>query len=346
MPGLQLHQKGENASASVHCNPEDTPLSLPSSLPPDRISVVCYPGLPSIEEKLRTAQCYDALEGLRHILRLKTRMVNFKNKNSRGQREGLRSHAIIDRVHARARKTTEKYRAARAAKLKLSGPGEWEKVLRLLHDADVRSYSDPDRLRPKQGRLGTMEEVEGGNVDEAGATGGKIQAPVPEEDGRGINLLPEERSKRDGTGETRRTLSWIWVVENRSAGIAAENDEGLRADWAKSRSRAARTTEEVLLLREEMRRVLAFLQWKAQWWTAKQESRKAADKALAEGLKAYSLEQAGLQVLLSTHFQTIWKQPLEGSGGAEGEKLHDDDDPDDGDGEEEELADTDESDDD
>ena len=55
-----------------------------------------------MEAKLRRAQCFDALHGLRHTLRVKTRMLHFKRKNIRGQRDGVRSRTVIDRVHGTA----------------------------------------------------------------------------------------------------------------------------------------------------------------------------------------------------------------------------------------------------
>lgn len=64
---------------------EDAALWLPSSLPLIHREAACTPGLALMEEKLRTAQCEDALDGVRHILRLKSRMVLFKNKNIRGK---------------------------------------------------------------------------------------------------------------------------------------------------------------------------------------------------------------------------------------------------------------------
>jgi len=56
----------------------------------------------------------------------------------RGQRDGLRSRSVIDRVHDWARVTTEKYRAACSVKLHLSGSGDWEKELKPLADTDIR----------------------------------------------------------------------------------------------------------------------------------------------------------------------------------------------------------------
>ena len=105
-PGLLQIQTdlGRNPTAiwNANPNPEDVELWLPSSIPSNLRRAACVEGLPEMELQLRTAQCSSSLEGLRQALRVKTRMVYFKNKNVRGQREGTRSRAIIDRVHDRA----------------------------------------------------------------------------------------------------------------------------------------------------------------------------------------------------------------------------------------------------
>ena len=135
-----------DAVVLVPQHPEDARLWFPSQLPDAVRSLVCVEKLPEIEAKLRTAQCFDALDSLPHILKIKTRLIKFKNKNIRGQCEGTRSHAIIDRVHEKARAAAAKYRAARSAKYLLSGPGSWENELRVLADSDIRGYQDPNHL--------------------------------------------------------------------------------------------------------------------------------------------------------------------------------------------------------
>ena len=45
-----------------------------------------------------------------------------------------------------------------------------------------------------------------------------------------------------------------------------EVDDSMRVEWGKARARAHRWTEETVLLQEEMRRVVAFFEWKARWW--------------------------------------------------------------------------------
>lgn len=130
MPGLLQIQVNNFRRPSQQVNPtptslhpEDTPLWFPSAVSASLHRAVCTEGLPDMEDRLRTAQCHDALHGIRNTLRLKTHMVFFKNKNSRGQREGLRSRSLIDRVQDRVKMLAEKYRAARKAKLQLVGTG-------------------------------------------------------------------------------------------------------------------------------------------------------------------------------------------------------------------------------
>ena len=52
------------------------------------------------------AQCFDALNTICHT---QSRMVLFKNKNVRGQRDGMHLRLVIDRVHERARAQALKF---------------------------------------------------------------------------------------------------------------------------------------------------------------------------------------------------------------------------------------------
>ena len=157
MPGvLQIQTDlGMNPTALWSCNPnpEDMELFLPSAIPSNRRRHACAENLPEMETRLRTAQCNSSLQGLRQALRVKTKMVYFKNKNIRGQREGTRSRAIIDRVHKRAIRFVQKYRAARRAKLSLEGPGDWELTYQELRNEDIRGYASakPKKKGVRQG---------------------------------------------------------------------------------------------------------------------------------------------------------------------------------------------------
>lgn len=103
-----------------------------------------------------------------------------------------------------------------------------------------------------------------------------------------------KKKRKKGTGETRKELSWIWLTTPLSLD-ANEEDDILRAEWARSRARVRRATEEVTLLREEMRRVLEFLKWKAKWWDARAVARSVNSLTLREGIESYAVKQARLQ---------------------------------------------------
>ena len=118
MPSLAQHRASlESATPNIH--PEGSIIWLPSQIPAPLRLHVCCPELPQIEERIHTAQCYDTLDMVRYVLRVKTRMIVFKNKSVRGQRDGTRSRTVIDRVHERVRAAAEKYRVARQAKYAL-----------------------------------------------------------------------------------------------------------------------------------------------------------------------------------------------------------------------------------
>ena len=356
MPGLLQYQADLASGSSTappysppsSANPEDADIWLPSRIAQAHRSRVCREGLAEIEERIRMAQCFDALDAIRHTLTIKSRMVLFKNKNVRGQRDGTHSRSVIDRVHERARAQALKYRAAREAKYALCGGGPWEEVLRVLMDGDVRAYQDKNRLRVRRGRLGTLDDEQ---VEAARAT--TTAEDIDMEDGAGISLDDEDRTKRDGTGETRRTLSWIWTTKSRTPQDDDETDEILRSEWAKSRARANRCKEEVLLLKEEMRRILVFLEWKSKWWLERQDLRKELTPDLRkgltpdlqkeltpevdEGMRAFAIGQANLQRNLAIHFREIWKGSLHGEMGnteAPGDGVNDGEDDEDDDSDE------------
>lgn len=241
MPGLiqYLSDVGESNGLALDDpdrNPEEMKLWLLSNIPAKSRVSVCLDGLPSMEDRLHTAQCQDTLQGIRHTLRLKLCMVQFKNKNTRGQHATTRSRSVIDGVHQRALAFATKYQVARAAKMELTGGGEWEDVLRVLENRDIRAYTNPERMKQGTGRQGTNEDS-----DEPQRT---IQDAAEE-----IDVELEERGVHGSTGETRRTLSWIWLTSTINLYDRTDkNDEILCSEWCRSRAHAKRSQEEVLLL--------------------------------------------------------------------------------------------------
>jgi cobalamin biosynthesis protein CobT len=76
-------------------------------------------------------------------------------------------------------------------------------------------------------------------------------------------------------------------------------------EWAKAWARTKRWTEEVQLLKEEMRRVPITLRWKADWWSERADP-DGLTGAHAEGAHAYAARQAHLLRALAAHFETMW----------------------------------------
>lgn len=299
-------------------NPEEVLLWLPSAIAADRRRAACVMDLPDSELKLRTAQCRGSLQGLRQVLRLKTRMIYFKHKNISGQRDGTRSRSFIDRVHNRALQFVQKYRAAREAKLKLEGPGEWEQTYQELKNEDVRSYATKKRKRDAD-RRGIWEDGhEPPTREEAAIFNAESDASDPESDLKteeeGVARLTKEqllKRRKKGTGETRKEVSWIWRTGTMTVD-GGQADHILRAEWARSRARTLRAQEEVRLVLEEMRRVLAFLEHSARTWGERVVQRTGGvSTALMEGFQSYANKQILLQQSLTNKFRSLWKIPLQ-----------------------------------
>jgi hypothetical protein len=61
-----------------------------------------------------------------------------------------------------------------------------------------------------------------------------------------------------------------------------------------------------VLLDEEMRRVLNFCEWKANWWIRQVPLRENVTGPLAEGLKAYTAEQADMEWRIHKAWSSKW----------------------------------------
>jgi hypothetical protein len=92
--------------------------------------------------------------------------------------------------------------------------------------------------------------------------------------------------------------------------ITNQNFIALRVEWAKSRARAMRWSEELRLLEEEMRRVLVFLEWDAGVWRHRarrvEEEWVGLSEAQSEGLTAFALRQAWIRDCLRSDFTFRW----------------------------------------
>ena len=60
------------------------------------------------------------------------------------------------------------------------------------------------------------------------------------------------------------------------------------------------------LVTEEMRRVLAFLDWKAGWWDRQGEAQLNLSHDILEGAHAYAAKQAHVNRALAASFKVRW----------------------------------------
>ncbi|KAJ6480691.1 hypothetical protein C8R47DRAFT_1218538 [Mycena vitilis] len=268
-------------------------LWLPSAI---KGRVECDMELYEYEFRLRLAQAHEALDDVRHHLLYHTHLYKFKDRFARGVKANTRSQTKIQGVEERILREAERYRAARRALESLGRYLEkrgWEADLRPLLPADVRGmpralFQDPIRKK--------MLMKKGPDARKKAAELGRI---------------------------AKERMSWIW----RSAGAKDEDgggmNEALRIEWLKTRARYLRHVEQIDLLEEERRRILQFLQWRADTWEGSANKRPAApaseadrdpaivyapkQKWYAEGNIAYAKRQASLLRKLRSGFEEKWE---------------------------------------
>ncbi|KAJ7825807.1 hypothetical protein B0H14DRAFT_3088537 [Mycena olivaceomarginata] len=300
MPGLRtwITQQTPALPTGSNATPEKIPIYLPSSIPANARQSVCVSALVEQEDALRDAQADEALRELRAGLRTRTFAHRFKRKNVSGQGAWTKSRELLDGIEDRIRSAAARYRTAREALFSLRGPGSWENKLQVLKKEDIRGMSeralnDEEKEENRKARLlaGLSEGVNGEDVD---AYGDPVELTVL------FNLE---------TGEGRRTLSWIWYtgsIKDADVGTDGSLHEDIRIEWTKARARADRWREELILLDEEMRRVLEFCEWKALWWDQRVDCDRDVAPALAEGLHAYALGQAARERAWQSAWRAKW----------------------------------------
>ncbi|KAJ6585954.1 hypothetical protein B0H19DRAFT_1250699 [Mycena capillaripes] len=236
------------------------------------------------EFDMREGQAHEALDDIRRLLLVRTHHYKFKDVHVEGTGPHTRARDAIEVLDERIRRLAGEYRAARRALVSL-GPRlketRWSFVLKELGAKDIRGmpralFSDPEKK--KKGKKRQRQEEE----------------------------------------EEPREMSWIWRTGLSSSVMASASTseeaaikamhESLRIEWAKARARARRWTEEVDLLEEEMRRILVFLEWKAQWWRERKGLRPdiAEDAEMVEGFNAYAERQSSIQEKMKQRFETNW----------------------------------------
>ena len=276
--------------------PEKILLYLPSSLPN---SVEYDRRLLEIEWKLRHAQCTDALDDLRDSIRLRSYIYIDKRRFQRGQKANTCSRSILMRCDEKVTAAADRYRAGRGALLNLSPLLDkvgWQSALRvLLHEDTLGMSIDSEDTRNKKRKRSSNRPSEG-----------------------------------------HRTVSWIWMGMSPTAPGSAIDEGlhdsmyspffdciwysihstylGLRIEWCKSRARRDRWTEEVQLLREEMRRVVESLEhWANEWDLRAQDAAGwslpgvPVDESVDEGRISFARQQANQFRVMKDYCLYRWR---------------------------------------
>ena len=108
--------------------------------------------------------------------------------------------------------------------------------------------------------------------------------------------------------------SWIWLIPRASVAEMEENEfnENMQVEWVKARARMMRWKEEVLIIQEEMRRVLSYQQWKAAWW--KERISIHSDPAITSGISGYAHKQAAICLQMAEQCAVYWLPHLKEKG--------------------------------
>jgi hypothetical protein len=106
----------------------------------------------------------------------------------------------------------------------------------------------------------------------------------------------------------------------------------VRVEWCKAWARSRRWTEEVNLLKEEMRRVVAAHEYKVGWWTQRCDGTGRVWPSIdhEEGARAYASEHAAMHEDLIAHCQLVWGRerkmptaPIERTDGVDSDSSED-----------------------
>ncbi|KAF7791816.1 hypothetical protein EIP86_002840 [Pleurotus ostreatoroseus] len=111
-----------------------------------------------------------------------------------------------------------------------------------------------------------------------------------------LEEIREREAARRASGIQEEEIMAVPLDEGLALG------EALRVEWARSKGRSERWTEEVALLWEESRRIVEFSNGLATWWDAQAARRTVTSAALREGLLVYARKQAAAERALATHW--------------------------------------------
>lgn len=129
---------------------------------------------------------------------------------------------------------------------------------------------------------------------------------------------PGKDANDPSPSNSRYEPSWIWLVpratQSSSTDYTEEFNNSMRVEWAKSRARMMRWKEEELLIQEEMRRVLAYLASRAEWWRERSSLRTNGEPSILSGVSGYAYKQADVCTRIAERCAYYWLPRLKAHG--------------------------------
>ena len=251
---------------ALYTKPEATPLFFPSSLPRDIRDRPELREICEIEGRLHEPQAYDALADIRRLRRIIQGLWTFKKYNVSGTGNNPNTR-MLDMYHC------VEYKLQRAA------------------NRYRVAYAALLALDPNGSWKECLQELK--PID--------IRGP-----GRDDENLEDSK-----TSKGRFIPSWIWLVprsprEHGDDQTEEEFNDSMRAEWVQMKARKCRWSKEFLIVQEEMRRVLAFFEWKSRWWLAQANRRGGLEPSIQSGVVAYAQKQANLCLRMADRCATYW----------------------------------------
>jgi hypothetical protein len=254
-----------------YTNPESMPLYFPSSLPPDIRQRPELKHICEAEQRLREAQADDALADVRRLRRVIQGLWQFK-------------------------------------KLNVSGTGNRNntRMLNSFSRFDTKLQLAANRYRVAYTALMALN-LNGGSWKE------RLKELKPS-DLRGPGR--DSDNPQDGNSNGRFEPSWIWLVsrlpqERGENQTEDEFNQSMRTEWAQTRARMCRWKEELLIIQEEMRRVLAFFGWKSSWWLEQANRRLNVESSVQSGVVAYAHKQSAYCLRMAARCAEYWLPVME-----------------------------------
>lgn len=329
MPMVSVHIPSDPQVDDIHLSsvvsrvdrsPLEIKMYMPSEVPLPLREKVCTEEMIEAEAKLRYATGLAAIVDLRYALRQRYSVGQWKNGQTGHGVPTTRARGTIKASSKKCRRMAYKYRRCREALLNLDQP-----------NAPISRFSSiPDNWRS------TFQELRASDVR-------FMNVLVRDMEGRMVlarrkkERIAQMHSVTGRSGQKHRTLSWIWRMgkESADAHVRDLNGDGtlredthladtydvdqltVQAEWAKARARSDRWREELTLVQFEMRRVVSYLEWKAEEWERQKSMRQLKNiKSLfdrvtyRQGLAAYASRQAQVYRNMAAHCVNTWRNHL------------------------------------